>query len=129
MSLDKVVTLTAPEGAGTGFGNAWSPNGDRIAVAGPANSVLAWDIASRDLILKAPHGGTVPCVAWSPDGRMIASGTSGGGIHLIDATTGRELGKAQGHSDEVRSVSFSPDGRYLATSGAEAIIWNSPHEF
>jgi len=60
---------------------------------------------------------------------MIASGTSGGGIHLIDATTGRELGKAQGHSDEVRSVSFSPDGRYLATSGAEAIIWNSPHEF
>ena len=75
MSINKAVTLAAPEGAGTGFGNAWSPRGEQIAVAGPADSVLAWDITGQ-LILQVQHAGTVPCVAWSLDGRMIASGTS-----------------------------------------------------
>ena len=122
MSLDKVVVLPAPEGAGSGFGNAWSPNGDRIAVAGPADSVLAWGTAKFDLVLQARHGGTVPCVAWSPDGRTIASGTSEGGVHLIDSAMGRELRSARGHSDEVRSVAFSPDGRYLASGANDGVV-------
>lgn len=94
----------------------------QIAVAGPADSVLAWDIASHNLVLKVPHAGTVPCVAWSPNGRMIASGTSAGSVHLIDSTTGRELGVSQGHRDEVRSVSFSLDGRYLASGPNDGIV-------
>jgi WD40 repeat protein len=122
MSIDKVVTLAAPQGAGTGFGSAWSPNGDRIAVAGLMNSVLAWGIASHELILQVQHADTVPCVAWSPDGRMIASGTSAGGVHLIDPAIGREVRAAQGHSDEVRSVSFSPDGRRLASGANDGVV-------
>lgn len=122
MSIDKIVTLAAPEGAGTGFGNAWSPNGDRIAVAGPMDSVLAWDIASHELTLQVQHADTVPCVAWSPDGRMIASGTSGGGVHLIDPAIDRQICAAQGHRDEVRSVSFSPDGRYLASGANDGVV-------
>lgn len=125
MSINKAVTLAAPEGAGTGFGNAWSPRGEQIAVAGPADSVLAWDITGQ-LILQVQHAGTVPCVAWSLDGRMIASGTSGG-VHLIDPATGREVHAAQGHSDEVRSVSFSPDGRHLASGANNGVVraWNA----
>jgi WD40 repeat protein len=86
------------------------------------DSVLAWDIAGHALILQAQHAGTVPCVAWSPDGRMIASGTSAGGIHLIDPATGHEFRAAQGHTDEVRSVSFSPDGRHLASGANDGVV-------
>ena len=122
MSIDKAVTLVAPGGVGVGFGNAWSPSGDRIAVAGLAHSVLAWDIADHELILQVQHAGTVPCVAWSCDGRMIASGTSAGGVHLIDPTVGREHRAVRGHSDEVRSVSFSPDGRHLASGANDGAV-------
>jgi WD40 repeat protein len=111
LSIDKVVALAAPEGSGIGFGSAWSPNGDRIAVAGHAHSVLIWDIASGSVIVQSQHAGTVPCVAWSPDGRTIASGTSAGTIHLIDAASGRQVHAAPGHSDELRSVAFAEQYR------------------
>jgi uncharacterized protein with WD repeat len=68
------------------------------------------------------HTSAVGSVAFSPDGRTLASGSWDRTIKLWDVASGRELRKLQGHSDSVYSVAFSPDGRTLASGSGDATI-------
>ena len=70
--------------------------------------------ARRLLTLKG-HSGTVYSVAFSPDGKRLATGSGDRTVKLWDAATGQELLTLKGHSDNVYSVAFSPDGKRLAT--------------
>ncbi|MBT2232125.1 AAA family ATPase [Nonomuraea sp. NEAU-A123] len=66
--------------------------------------------------------GYVSSVAFSPDGRVLASGSHGGGegwVRLWDPATGKQIGHALHDPDgRVRSVAFSPDGHTLATASS-----------
>jgi WD40 repeat protein len=59
-------------------------------------------------------------VAWSPDGRYLASGSRDNTVRVWDAADGRLLRTLEGHTDTVWSVAWSPDGRFLA-SGSDAL--------
>ena len=61
-------------------------------------------------------------VAFSPDGRILASAHQGGDVVLWDARDGRQLGLLKGHRDQVDQVVFSPDGRSLATAGKDKTV-------
>ncbi|MEH2373493.1 MAG: hypothetical protein V7K15_10600 [Nostoc sp.] len=61
------------------------------------------------------HSGSVHSVTFSPDGRIIASGSGDKTIKLWDVSTGREISTLQEHSSYVDSVAFSPDGKTLAS--------------
>src|SRR5262249_62112588 len=62
------------------------------------------------------HQGFVASIAFSPDGKLIASGDGYDLIRLWDTATGREVRKLEGHLlGRVYSLAFSPDGKLLAS--------------
>jgi WD40 repeat protein len=68
------------------------------------------------------HTDWVNSVAFSPDGRLLASGSADRTIKLWDVASGSLVRTLSGHTDWVTSVAFSPDGRLLASGSADKTI-------
>jgi WD40 repeat protein len=68
----------------------------------------------------------VNSVAFSPDGKTLASGSLDQTVRLWEVATGKEILKFEGHQDPVCSVAFSPDGRHLASghNNGTIFIWD-----
>jgi WD40 repeat protein len=65
------------------------------------------------------HADSVECVAWTPDGRSIVSGSVDKSVRVWDAATGRERRRLEGHSWHVADVAVSPDGKLVASAGTD----------
>src|SRR5262249_39269018 len=64
--------------------------------------------------VRLRQGGDILFIAFSPDGKTLAS-AGRGGLRLWDVATGKEIRRFEGHRAEVYCVAFSPDGKTLAS--------------
>jgi WD40 repeat protein len=69
-----------------------------------------------------PHQEHVLAVAFSPDGRTIATGAWNGNARLWDVATRKPLGPRLAHDRTVRDVAFSPDGTKLLTASFDRTV-------
>jgi WD40 repeat protein len=82
---------------------------------------------SAALQVLGGHSDSVNAVAFSPDGKQLASGSWDNTIRICDAATGAALQVLKGYSGLARTIAFSPDGKQLTSgSGGNTIrIWDA----
>ncbi len=68
------------------------------------------------------HTGTIGRIAWSPDGRMLASPSVDQTIRLWDVETGKLIRTVEGHQNNVSCVTFDPTGRTLASGDGNGLV-------
>jgi hypothetical protein len=65
---------------------------------------------------RQDHDGTVTCIAYTPDGRMLISGSIDRTVRLWDVATSRHLRLLSIHEEAITAIAISPDGKLVASS-------------
>src|SRR2546425_231490 len=129
-------SLSRPESAQQGISRRTIILGLGVAGLAVVGGGLTWLVSSRKFPLPSVpgltptptpiplgtllytyqgHSGLVAAMAWSPDGRRIASGSFDSTVQVWDAADGAHVFTYRGHSNLVRGVAWSPDGRRIAS--------------
>jgi WD40 repeat protein len=99
---------------------ACGPTGERIATGAADGTARIWDLAACDFdVAGGPRfrvGARVHGVAWSADGRSLASGLADGGLEIRDVRTMRVRARAAAGAGRVNAVVFAPDDRSVAAA-------------
>jgi WD40 repeat protein len=111
---------------------ALSPDSKTAAVAGwPYGSgkygvlihLVDLENGRVDKVLTGHRAG-IACLAFSPDGKRLASGSGDKTVRVYELKTGKADMVLEGHTDSPRDLAFAPDGKWLATVDRVGRIWS-----
>ncbi len=120
-----------PEGAKLRLGKgkirqvAYSSDGTKVAVATRIGLWL-YDVKnSNKTSFLLPHKCSIESIAFSPNGKILATGSNDNLVRLWDVSTGKQVKTLIGHRREISSVVFSSNGNKLVSaSPGEISIWD-----
>ncbi|KAL7803474.1 hypothetical protein V8C44DRAFT_353120 [Trichoderma aethiopicum] len=104
----------------------FSPDSRQVAATDESNGICIWNIESSELIMRLEDHNNGFCdLAFSPDGRLLASGSTDF-IMIWDLNFGKCIHKQDGYRNAIIALAFSPDGRRLISCchRGTTIIWD-----
>ena len=104
---------------------AYSPDGEYLATlsADPKGPIRVWDTTTaKETRSFRDHSDIDVCLAFSPNGRYLATAGFGFVVRVRDATTGEEVQTLKDHTWPIYGIAFSPDGRHLASGSADSTV-------
>jgi WD40 repeat protein len=109
-----------------GSPQAFSPDGRLLAINVTGHVSVLDPAAGREVVRLGDESNCATGVAFSPDGRMIATGQGDGAVRLWETATGKQRRCFTGHRDSVWRVAFSPDGKRLASGSDDltVLLWD-----
>ena len=100
---------------------AFNPKGDRLVSGSSDETVRIWEATTGQELLALRQRGSGGKVAFSPDGKLVLTNSSGG-LRTFEAAKHRSVFPLRGHVREVTCAEFSPDGRQIASGSADDTI-------
>ncbi len=103
-----------------------SPDGQTLACASVSN-LKVWNLRTKyQTHTLEGHLGEINCVAISPDGKTLVSGSEDYTIKVWDLATGEEIYTLERHLGYVSAIAISPDGLFLVSGSSDGTIkiWN-----
>jgi WD40 repeat protein len=106
---------------------AISPDGKSLASASgdvqEKGELKLWDLATRKgTAVLLGHTQGCPALAFTPNGKVLVSGSWDKTIRLWDVATGKQMAVLRGHTGHVYCVAISPDGTLLASTGTDRTV-------
>jgi WD40 repeat protein len=108
---------------------AWSPDGNEIAASFGygmnGSTIRVWDTTTGNLVKTYQDSSYTDGLAWSPNGKYFAFGSSDGVVQVWNASSWQPIIRYTGDASAINALAWSPDSTRIISAGNTVIVWNA----